>query len=142
LSLKQCRFLGKFRGCVFFYTPCMHSSIFHAPRFSIYMCNWKGIQILTICLISKVSYFLIHPVHAGSKKNAIEIQQAVVHHKRGWTIQFLHRTKEQLCSFSMIIFLNRNDEKWTHTRQIKISARNHILPPCLSEATRKSIIAL
>jgi hypothetical protein len=40
----------------------------------------------------------------------MEIQQAVVHHKRGWTIQFLHRTKEQLFSFSMILFLNRNDE--------------------------------
>jgi hypothetical protein len=37
------------------------------------------------------------------------IQQAVVHHKRGKTIQFLHRTKEQLFSFSMILFLNRND---------------------------------
>ena len=22
-ELKQCRFLGKFRGCVFFYTPCI-----------------------------------------------------------------------------------------------------------------------
>jgi hypothetical protein len=38
-------------------------------------------------------------------------------------------TKEQLLSFSMIPFLNRNDEKWLHTRQIKIVARNHILPP-------------
>jgi hypothetical protein len=45
------------------------------------------------------------------KKNAMEIQQAVVHHKRGQTIQFLHRTKKQLFSFSMILFLNRNDEK-------------------------------
>ena len=27
-------------------------------------------------------------------------------------IQFLHRTKEQLFSFSLILFLNRNDEKW------------------------------
>jgi hypothetical protein len=26
----------------------------------------------------------------------------------------------------MIIFLNRNDEKWPHTRQIKIAGRNHI----------------
>ena len=59
----------------------------------------------------------------------MEIQQAVVHHKRGQTIQFLHRTKEQLFSFSMILFLNRNDEKWPHTRQIKIAGRNHILPP-------------
>jgi hypothetical protein len=64
-----------------------------------------------------------------SKKNAMEIQQAVVHHKHGQTIQFLHRTKEQLFSFSMILFLNRNDEKWPHTRQIKISGRNYILPP-------------
>jgi hypothetical protein len=29
----------------------------------------------------------------------------------------------------MILFLNRNDEKWPHTRQIKIAGRNHILPP-------------
>jgi hypothetical protein len=29
----------------------------------------------------------------------------------------------------MILFLNRNDEKWQHTRQIKIAGRNHILPP-------------
>ena len=63
------------------------------------------------------------------KKNAMEIQQAVVHHKRGYTIKFLHKTKEQLFSFSMILFLNRNDEKWPHTRQIKIAGRNHILPP-------------
>jgi hypothetical protein len=41
----------------------------------------------------------------------------------------LHRTKELLFSFSMIPFLNRNDEKWPHTRQIKIAGRNHILPP-------------
>ena len=27
----------------------------------------------------------------------------------------------------MIPFLNRNDEKWPHTRQIKIAVRNHIL---------------
>jgi hypothetical protein len=59
----------------------------------------------------------------------MEVQPAVVRHKRGYTIQFLHRTKEQLFSFSMILFLNRNDEKWPHTRQIKISCRNHILPP-------------
>jgi hypothetical protein len=63
------------------------------------------------------------------KKNATEIQQAVVHHKRGETIQFLHRTKEQLFSISMILFLNRNDEKWPHTHQIKIAGRNYILPP-------------
>ena len=50
----------------------------------------------------------------------MEIQQAVVHHVRGKTIQFLHRTKEQLFSFSMILFLHRNDEKWPHTRQIKL----------------------
>jgi hypothetical protein len=31
--------------------------------------------------------------------------------------------------FSMILILNRNDEKWPHTRQIKIAGRNHILPP-------------
>jgi hypothetical protein len=36
--------------------------------------------------------------------------------------------KELLFSFSMIPFLNRNDEKWPHTRQINIAARNHILP--------------
>ena len=29
----------------------------------------------------------------------------------------------------MIPFLNRNDEKWPHTREIKIVVRNHILPP-------------
>jgi hypothetical protein len=29
----------------------------------------------------------------------------------------------------MIPFLNPNDEKWPHTRQIKIAGRNHILPP-------------
>jgi hypothetical protein len=29
----------------------------------------------------------------------------------------------------MILFLDRNDEKWPHTRQIKIAGRNHILPP-------------
>jgi hypothetical protein len=63
------------------------------------------------------------------KKNATEIQQAVVHHKLNKTIQFLHRTKELFFSFSMIYFLNRNDEKWQHTRQIKIFGRNHILPP-------------
>ena len=28
----------------------------------------------------------------------------------------------------MILFLSRNDEKWPHTRQIKIAGRNHILP--------------
>ena len=50
----------------------------------------------------------------------MEIQQAVVHHKRGQTIQFLtYRTKEQLFSFSMILFLNRNDEKWPHTVLVK-----------------------
>jgi hypothetical protein len=26
----------------------------------------------------------------------------------------------------MILFLNRNDEKWPHTHQIKIAGRNHI----------------
>jgi hypothetical protein len=36
--------------------------------------------------------------------------------------------KELLFSFSMIPFLNRYDEKWPHTRQIKIFGRNHILP--------------
>jgi hypothetical protein len=29
----------------------------------------------------------------------------------------------------MILFLSRYDEKWSHTRQIKIAGRNHILPP-------------
>jgi hypothetical protein len=29
----------------------------------------------------------------------------------------------------MILFLGRYDEKWPHTRQIKIAGRNHILPP-------------
>jgi hypothetical protein len=29
----------------------------------------------------------------------------------------------------MIPFLNRDDAKWAHTRQIKIAGRNHILPP-------------
>jgi hypothetical protein len=65
-----------------------------------------------------------------SQKTAMpmEIQQAVVHHKCGNTIEFLHRTKEQLFSFSMILFLNRDDEKWlhtvSHTRQIEIADRN------------------
>jgi hypothetical protein len=35
----------------------------------------------------------------------------------------------------MIPFLNRNDEKWQHTRQIKIAGRNHILPPLGIENT-------
>jgi hypothetical protein len=35
----------------------------------------------------------------------------------------------------MIPFLNRNDEKWPHTRQIKIAVRNHILPPLGIENT-------
>jgi hypothetical protein len=69
------------------------------------------------------------------KKNATEIQQAVVHHKLNKTILFLHRTKELLFSFSMIPFLNRNDEKWPHARQIKIVGRNHILPPLGIEST-------
>ena len=60
-----------------------------------------------------------------SKKNAMEIQQAVVH----------HRTKELLFSFSMIPFFNRKDEKWPHKRQIKIAGRNHILPPLGIENT-------
>ena len=29
----------------------------------------------------------------------------------------------------MMPFLNRNDEKWPHTRQVKIAGRNRILPP-------------
>ena len=47
----------------------------------------------------------------------------------------LHRTKERLFSFSMIPFSNRNDEKWPHTREIKIFGRNHILPPLGIEYT-------
>jgi hypothetical protein len=43
--------------------------------------------------------------------------------------------KELLFSFSMIPFLNRNDEKWPHTPQIKIAGRNHILPPLGIENT-------
>jgi hypothetical protein len=35
----------------------------------------------------------------------------------------------------MIPFLNPNDEKWPHTRQIKIAGRNHILPPLGIENT-------
>jgi hypothetical protein len=35
----------------------------------------------------------------------------------------------------MIPFSNRNDEKWPHTRQIKIAGRNHILPPLGIENT-------
>ena len=54
----------------------------------------------------------------------MEIQQAVVHHTRGQTIPFLHRAKKQLFNFSMIIFLNRNDKEWPHTRQIKIGSRS------------------
>jgi hypothetical protein len=37
--------------------------------------------------------------------------------------------KEQLFSFFMVPFLNRNDAKWPHTHQIKIVGRNHNLPP-------------
>jgi hypothetical protein len=33
-----------------------------------------------------------------------------------------------LFSFSMIYFLNRNDEKWPYTRQTKIFGPNQILP--------------
>ena len=79
-----------------------------------------------------INTFLLYRV---SKKNAMEIQQAVVHHKLGQPIQFLHRTKELLFSFSMILFLNRNDKKWPHIRQIKIACRNHILPPLGIEKT-------
>ena len=32
-------------------------------------------------------------------------------------------------------FLNRDDEKWPHTRQIIIAGRNHILPPLGIENT-------
>ena len=32
------------------------------------------------------------------------------------------------CTLCVPIFLNRDDEKWSHTRQIKIAGRNHILP--------------
>jgi hypothetical protein len=35
----------------------------------------------------------------------------------------------------MTPFLNRNDEKWPNTRQIKIAGRNHILPPLGIENT-------
>jgi hypothetical protein len=52
--------------------------------------------------------------------------------KQFWTS---HRTKELLFSFSMIPFLNRNDEKRPDTRQIKIAGRNHILPPLGIENT-------
>jgi hypothetical protein len=40
--------------------------------------------------------------------------------------------KNSYLAFQMILFLNRNGEKWPHTRQIKIVGRNHIqsvLPP-------------
>jgi hypothetical protein len=43
--------------------------------------------------------------------------------------------KELLFSFSVIYFLNRNDAKWPHTRQIKSVGRNHILPPLEIEKT-------
>jgi hypothetical protein len=65
----------------------------------------------------------------------MEIQQAVVHHKLNQTFRFLHRTKELLFSFSMIYFLNRNDENWPYTRQIKMFGQNHILPPLGIENT-------
>jgi hypothetical protein len=35
----------------------------------------------------------------------------------------------------MLPFLNRNNDKWPHTRQIKIVGRNHILPPLGIENT-------
>jgi hypothetical protein len=28
----------------------------------------------------------------------------------------------------MVLLLNRKNDKWSHTRQIKIAVRNHILP--------------
>ena len=34
-----------------------------------------------------------------------------------------------LAKFSMVLFLNCNDEKWPHTHQIKIASQKHILPP-------------
>jgi hypothetical protein len=74
-------------------------------------------------------YTYTHTYTGCLKKNDTEIQQAVVHHKHNKTILFLHRTKELLFSFSMIYFLNRNDEKWPHTRQMEIAGQSHILPP-------------
>jgi hypothetical protein len=38
----------------------------------------------------------------------------------------------------MILFLNRNDEKWPHSRQIKIAGGNHILPPLGIETENKT----
>jgi hypothetical protein len=64
-----------------------------------------------------------------SQKNATEIQQAVVHQKLNKTINFYIGRKSCYLAFSMIYFLNRNDETWPHTPQIKIAGRNHILPP-------------
>ena len=38
----------------------------------------------------------------------------------------------------MILFLNRNDEEWPHTRQVlQIAGRNHILPPLVIVAHGK-----
>ncbi len=37
------------------------------------------------------------------------------------------RRKNSYLAFQL--FLNRNDEKWPHTRQIKIAGQNRILPP-------------
>jgi hypothetical protein len=39
----------------------------------------------------------------------------------------------------MIPLLIRNDEKWPHTRQIKIVGRNHILPPLGIENTLSKV---
>ena len=36
---------------------------------------------------------------------------------------YIERNNSYLISFSMILFLNHNDEKWPHTRQIKIAGR-------------------
>jgi hypothetical protein len=63
----------------------------------------------------------------------MKIQQCIIHLAKQFKV--LHRTKELLFSFSMIPCLNRNDEKWPHTRQIKIAGRNHILPPLGIENT-------
>jgi hypothetical protein len=96
------------------------------------MCRYSNNDICfrkTVIVINEVSIYRV------SKKNVTEIQQAVVHHKLNKTIQFLHRTKELLFSFSMIYFLNRNDEKWPRTRPIKSFGRNHILPPLGIENT-------
>jgi hypothetical protein len=84
-------FLRKFRGCVFIDTPCMHP--INISRTTVeHMCNWKGIQILTICLISKGLLFFYTPCSKNiaslvydvvEKLMKLTILDKDVHYRRG-----------------------------------------------------------